>query len=1270
VRETEISVIDSTTGASSVVSSDPAAAAGLRGRAPYIGAHDGVDYFLTMANSAADQVSSTIWTARDGGIPAALLTYTLPDTPPAQARNEQLRIAADGTLYVVDHYWGRVYVIDDGRAQLLGAVPPAEYGGLLGSRVPNYNYLSAAIDSGGNIHASFRKGLVAEGGDEPTETGVYYVFFARQPVSYSGVALFTEPDCDACAAAREWLAAAGVDFSENPGDLPAAVATSVASAAASAGYPVAVRLGDEPVVTGAAGPAALARLLGKPQPALVETHPFQHAVAPDGLRIGYQPDWTLLLLEQDQPRVIVQRSEGIVAYAPDGAAWTPTPVMTTPTPMPVSQYTVPNGITTSYFPRNPVFPGGSGTEYTTVSRDVPFNTFEKPGDLVLLHRSSEGGGSGRMTYQLWTTESAPTAGADRAVATASQLIPVAVLDLALGDESTVDQVTGELADYVTEQAVVTDEGDRLYRIRVDLRARGETAANGNIVARTIGGSVMVHARGEGGVTDNREISLLLLVENGRLRTFDPTTRAAARDITSEAVHFTGLDEHWLVTNNIGLPNAIACASGPLMLEPYSYRTFTAAEVGAQGLESCLAALEVAPSVLSECESWNDVQLVLAAQTITSLSASLPLIRRENVTNWELAFGSRTATIHRIVTFDHPIGDAPRCAGAMDANSAAVVRISGEFLGAGQPYTPAVDVVEAGTAAALTAPLAQPGTLAWEREWLELEAAVLEGNLRLSVGNESLANLMFLARAGKRLAYQRQLQATRALLHCNNMGIDMAAVSRLLSRTAEIPEALRGTVVCLNDFVLRPQTYWPTYDRRLWAGGEYDVAFIGSVINDSVAANPTLAFLAGATAATNNDYASSLLSHAAALGQRAADPDLAALATDFQLDDYSRLANSAAKEIGGLRGQLLKAALLTSPIARRALRTVADCVGGATPLADLIERTSAESYDGGIPCVDSASGAARQDRYRLLAIGLRGGGFGALFDQAGRDLDLAGALLRHAVAAIDQAEALERAYPAGTTVAAWRGNLPAADRLVIALRQIETTRQQRGRQLTVREMAQTLAGLTECGVGLVMGLFPDGFLMIGAGIAAAFAGPTAAAVGGVLFLGFGVGTTALGAIDLAQAWQQLDRSARWSGACGVVVGTVLTLAGTRATVDVVRAWSPAELRLRGLRRIDPETLPSSGKTAGLTLEEKAEAATPRGGGVAEETPVVAPRQVDPALQAEINRAPEADRAGLLAVAERLRYDEMTPVEQAVMRELLGFQERPGQLTRAVHRMLSE
>ena len=569
-----------------------------------------------------------------------------------------------------------------------------------------------------------------------------------------------------------------------------------------------------------------------------------------------------------------------------------------------------------------------------------------------------------------------------------------------------------------------------------------------------------------------------------------------------------------------------------------------------------------------------------------------------MTNWELTFGSRDATVYRLVSLDQaapPPGEVS-CASPVSGQTAALVKVSGRFIGADEVYAPDVSTVESGTAAVATAPTTQVDSIAFEREWLEFESAFLQGNLGLTVGNEALSSLLFLQVAGKRFAYQRQLLATRALLHCNEEGRGIAAVTTLIARSAELPEAVRGTVACLNDFVLHPTKHWPGYDPRLWAGGDYDAAFLGKVINSSLVANPTLAWLVSATTPDPTTYGQTLIAHAKALEAKAADADLRDMAIDFALDDYARLATAASKDMGGIGGPMMRPILLANRLERTAIKAVVECVkgfGGQQPLARLIELTSTRDYTSGIACVDQRSGQSRTDWYRLLAIGLRGGTFGALYAAAGRDLDLVTAHLDEVTSALAAVEAAESRYPAGTTVAAWKQDLPALDRLVIATRQMQTTTEQRGRRMSVSDLGRAIVGVTECGVGFVKGLVStDGLLMLGAGIAMTV-GSTAAVVGGVLFVGFGTVVTGIGAVDLAQAWETLDLTAKTAGVCGVAVSTLMTVAGARATVGAARVWTPAELKLAPPKMIEATTVETHGRTAGLSLEEQGQVTSPRG-----------------------------------------------------------------------------
>jgi PEGA domain len=1243
---------------------------------PYEGSYKDADYFLAIQPDCC-ATDGNIWVARNGGDAVLERTYNLgPDAPKGNSRFEELRIGPDGTIYILDHIRGRIYQLTDNGAVLFGTIAPAIWGGLYGPGNPSFNYMSAAFDSGGNIHVAFRAGDMSDGSGNPSRMLDYYVVFPRQKVAFDSVALFTEPSCAACDAARDWLKAAGVTFRENPSDLPADVAASVGAAEASDGFPVIARLGTDPVVKGAADPSTISSLLGVPYPILVDAHPIRQGKTKDGQVIGFQPDWTLMIVEDDQPRVIVQRDEGVLAFAPAGGAWSPTLVLATPTPAPVDVFTTSDGITTSFYPRYPIFPGGASTPYISTARDVPFNTITKVGDLRFLFRSDSGNGQGRFSYTLHTTKSAPTSSVYRASAQVSQLIPATAFDIALGTKGSASGVTGELAAYVTSQAAETDGGDRFQHIEVDLRAQNETAIDGNLQARAIGGSITLDTEATDGTPETREISLILFVDNTRLRLAEPEPGGNARDITSEAVHFTGDNERWVITNNLGLPNSVPC--GPdqaILLPPHSTSTFAAGEVKSFELGSCLDALEVAPSVLAGCESWADAQLVLAAQTIDSLTESLAIERTEGSTNYELTYGSRNADVRRIISIDEFHGATPSCATELTGKTAAVVSVSGSILGDGEAYAPRVTVIDSGVDAVSTAATALPGSLAWEREWLEFEAGFLELTLRTSVADEALSSLMFLSTAGKKLGYQRQLLATRALLHCNYEGVEVASVVALVQRSVDDPEALRSTAVCLQSFVLHPTEHWPSFDRALWAGSQFQVGFVGTVINSSLAANPTLGFLVAAATGDPVTYGEFVIGRAGLLETKAgSDPIYSNQATDFALDHLARVLTATAKETGGASGAMAKVVLMTGPVERTAIEQVLTCAksfGTANPFPKLVELTKSRSYTAGIPCVDSAGASdAKVAMYHGLTAGIHSGTFGALFEASGRDLSLLYAHLELLVKVIKDVERAEERYPAGTAISAWSADLPALDRFVIVRRHAEAIVAARGRQITVREAAQVLAGVTECGMGLVKGVFSgEGILLLGLGVGAVVAGPAAAAVGGAAFFLSGVAFTGLAVNNLTQMWEGMDLTAKTAGICGAAVTALMTGLSAGGTFSALRRLTPAELAFSPPKVIRLKGVASRGKGQAASLEEQAATLAERGETVTE-PPVETGVPPDAALEALLKAVPRAKQGILRALGDRLGYRSMTAEVRAVFDDLAQAYGQPGGVKSAFDRRAAQ
>jgi PEGA domain len=1247
---TALTLIDLVTGnVTPVTVNAPASAAPV-----YQASYGGVDVFLAYEDRRAlDPAQRTmkafILRSTDGGKTLNVGgTLVLPARPTGGFQWAQVRIGPDGTRYVIDHEGGRVFIIDNGQTRLLGAVPAS-------LKPAGYGAIDAQFDSAGNVHAAYISQMQQPA---PADVSVTYQFFPREPVPYDSVALFTQPDCDACDRARDFLQEAGVAFTENSEALSSDVQASVTSAITSAGYPVLARIGADTLVSGGADVGTIGRLLG-----VSYTLPVASFAPRLGAAGTEDAQWAYLVMEDDEPHIVTERADGIGEYTPAIGDWSWQKLWEPPP--------VPQDSPTAIPPKPlPMFPGTrtSGPYMSDVKpADIPFNTISRVSDLTFFYSSdvsSVGGvpGQGFTLHSIKRVES----NAYRAVAGVSQLIPSAVFSIYLGESGQPSPVGGELAPYVTQEGVVTVDGERLDRVTVDLRAQNETAQNGDLQARSIGGYVNVDIE-SAGLSETRQVSLILLVQNTRLRSFDAGTPEAARDITTEAVHFTGDADHWVVTNNIALPNSIPCGEDQaLLLDPSSVSTFTASAVASWEIGSCLDALEVQPTVIAGCSSWEDAKLVLAAQTIDSYAQSLPLLRTDGVTNYETAFGTTDATVRRIVSVDDaaPPGEGT-CASDVTGSTAAVVEISGRILGGDEAYQPRISIVDEGTAAVRTAPSAPAPDLAWEHEWLDREATFLEETLRISLDDESLASVLNLSWSDKRDEYHRELLATRALLHCNAQGADMAAVERLIERVDTNSGALLGTAFCLQDFVLRPWEYWPTYDLSLW--GNLGISFLGSVIERSLSSNPTLAFLAADSTGDPLAYGQFIIARAAQL-ERQAGGSVLGLASDFELDHYTRLLTATAAELGGIRGAITKAVLLAGPVERDAVRTVISCAhsyGTQNPFPDLFRLTSTRNYAPGIPCVDGIDGTqARVDGYHRLAVGLRSGLFGGLSDAAGRDLDLLYRYLDLAGNVLDEVRAAEGRYPEGTPITAWNPSLPALDRFVIVRRSSEEIVRARGHQLTWGDASKVLAGFTECGVGVVRGLFSvSGLLLLGLGVGAVAAGPGAAAVGGLVFVTSGAAFSGLSAYNLDQAWESLDLQEKTAGVCGTLVTGIMAAAGIRDSVAAVGRWSASTLRTDPPKVIDMATTPTAGSTAALSADEQAAALQSRGGTLQEE-PRPPPSTLTPDLATLLESLPLAKRSRIAWVADDVGYASLGVDGQAVFSDMAHAYGQDGGVSRAL------
>jgi hypothetical protein len=1124
-------------------------------------------------------------------------------------------LGPDGVVYIRDQD-GAVAIVEPGGA---GKATIRRLGNGFPTATRSRQDVTFRVDAAGNGHEVFT--FPNQAGSKGVD--VYEQYFAAKAVAYSGVELVTTGECPVCDAAAAYLTAAGVPFtpSPRPGLYP------------DAAYPVLrVTRDGTPETIQHASPSAISRALGVSYPAIV---------------VNEATRFTDAYLQDGEIRVVVRGTDGITALAYADGAWSPTRLTEWPGD--------------GFFNRM-----WSGSPYGEPDAG-PDDAAALPYAYMVSTSGKELNGWWQDDNQLWTSKQPDTTESFTAVSHVSQLIPASAFEVFLPEGASTSAVEGELAPYVKSQATVRNGSKRALRVVVDLRLQGETAVMSQIVPRVIGGSVTITVPHAGGATEQRVVALLLLVESTPLRAADPAVPGKAIDISAEAVLFrdggtqaTATGEatrgRWIVTNNLPIDNSIPCGDGrPLLLQPNSVTTFTTDEVGQKGLGSCLDAIESAPTVITGCESWADAQLVLAADTIDSLRSSLALTRVAGMTNYELAFGSGEATIHRIVAVDRAVlAEATgRCASEVDEDTAAVVEITGRILGdSGERFTPSIKVIQTGNAATVIAATDDPGVLAWERHYLDAEAGFLEAALSVSEAEQPLWDTVTLQWAARRDEVEHQLLATRALLHCNQLGESIASVQRLIDRQWWVAGADLRVRSCLLDFILAPGSFWAGDPDNLPATD----ASLGTSLHAALVANPTLAFLVASTAG-GQDYQAYLLKWADSL----ADPK-GEIATAYSLDVVNRLLTLAASEMTGPRGRIQQLVLLADPLERAALREVIACAGAAgtpNPFPRLFEATSSPTAPTDLPCLSGASGG---DPFKLLAIGLRSGPYEALSRAAGTDLDLLHRYLELAASVLDEVELAEKVYPSGTLRDALETptKLSPVARFVILRNIGAALRASVGNELTVAQVRSVAGGVVDCGVGLVKGIASaQGVIAIGAGVAAGglavFLGvPAIGAAVGAYFFVDGVRTTYDSAVDVSKRFEALDLRAKSAGICGVAAGVLMTIDGGRGVRrEFGRLRSPRELAETPPTVIAEDELPTEGNAGAATFEEQADALAPAAATIAEPPALPPTPTFDTELDAAIGGLDAGEQPLARDIADRLGYVNMSDAEKKVARKLLAL-----------------
>lgn len=1173
----------------------------------YQGTVDGVHYWFAEQDRDRDYDgrSRFIWKSEDNGQNIELVGRFVrsDDDRTSPVRREDLRISPDGDLYLLDQILGTLHQVGDDEYELVSRVPdefwitPNE---IFGDE-PFAPDQVMEFDDGGNIH------LVLVRDDNPIGAApafegaeLYYQFIPKDKPDYDSIAIFTGGGaCASCQQLRDFLTGAGIQFTVDP-QLPSGQQATLEAIAAESGYPVVDRIsGDEHLFVPLSDPIAVARATGASYPLLIDS--FSKRTGGGATASA----WVVLLLDGDTPTVLTERSDGIFGYTPQPGGWAATKVFDSP-PSTIRRA---NGTVSPRAGSTPQLPG---TDRFSRGRqfDIQFNkpeglddvrflypTFteiiDRPDDDLLEDLS-------QSTYALiGSTVASEPENSGRDIVTVSQLIPAGTFFVRLPEDGSVSSVSGELAGYVVEQGEVELNGGRYYRVKADLRQQGETAQNGNILSRMIGGFIEVTVEGETSFT-----SLFLNVDNTRLTAFDAHSPLNTVDLTMEAVRF--VDGRWIITNNLALTNVIRCSGTRVIsIDPHTFTSVSAAnEAEEQELQACLRGLETEPLNIPDCEAWEDAQLVLRGELIGTLAGSLPLtITEDGVVNYVAAFGDTNFTGHRILNVSNFAAELG-CSSEINADSVVVARISGDIISETDTVFDAdITIAERGSVETGLRSAPSRAVNSREIEWLEFEAAFLEEALRM-VRNQSLDQDFFGASLGRATRYQLELQAVRATLHCAYSGHHIIELAQYFDRTAERPDGARPE--CLSDFFRSPGQYWPSMGEvRGTRGTTVDAIFPWALIN-AFDNNPTMAYLKAGALGTTEDYETFFIRRAQELESRGDPQDPARfLPIDLALDHYARVRNRILADSQDWETVLGNAAIVSLDPVRFDIydgtmrRCLTQFAGEERPFEEALAATPvAANYRAGLSCVDDRFTTAedRSKEYQLFGLGLRDPFMAQLINESGNDFDVVLEnleLLETLIPRIQgQVEASgTAAIDANTFVS---DDLPALERIAIIHKKMETLATSKSLFLDL-----LIPGTAECGAGLLAGLTSrESIYMIGTGFALAAAAPVTGGaslgLGLPIMAGAGIVLSGQGIYDLAQQWEALSAPQKFSGICQNAIGTLMSLQGVSAAKAVHINYSVSTLQASLPQRVNVNTIKRNGGGSALPLEEQLSVVRSEGG----------------------------------------------------------------------------
>ena len=1221
----------------------------------YAGTVDGKHYWYSHEDTdfgpdaQADGQSRFIYMSEDHGENIKLIGEFEREPREGPSRREDLRISDDGDLYLIDHITGTIHAVDDDKYELIFKPPdefwiPQQFEEELAP--PDF---SMEFDSGGNIHVAIvHRETPLSGGRNGW--ALYHLVIPKEKPEFDSVAVFTGENCSRCADLRGFLTNAEIDFEVNP-ELSQEEQARVNAFASESGFPVVARAQNgERLLIGGDDRIALGRLISASYPSLIDTY----APRTGGFGTGFR--WANILVEESSsPIIVVERADGIFAYQVSGGGlapergWTATNLFGPPgvsSSNPRSFVTVPG-------PGVPIFPG-SGRNGRARQYDVDFN------DPVDLDGVRYFYGSRHVTtlspeprsiledftrsdhYLLGSTAKDEEPDTGREVQPVSQLIPAATFFVQLPDEATVTEVRGELDFYVTEEGEVTNENGRFYRVVADLRRQSETAVNGNLMSRLIGGFIEV--TNEGVTTP---VSLFLNVDNTRLTAFDGDSPLNSTDLTMEAVNLE--DGRWIITNNLAVTNSIECGdSRVIAVGPHSFTTITPAnEAEAALISKCLRGLETEPLNIPTCTEWDDAQLVLAGEMIGTLANSLPLrIDESGIVNYVQAFGNASFTGHRIVnasSFAQEVG----CPSDINSDPVVVVKITGEVISDGERiFEPDITIVERGAVRASNRVAPSKLTVNQEVAWLEFEAVFLESAL-LQLRSATLGEHVFGSSSARLLRYLRDINAVRAAAHCGHRGFSVDELLQFLERRAERPDAVRPG--CLQDFFQSPARFWPTLGTvRTLGTNNIDVMFPGVLI-DAFSSNPTMAYLKANAEGNLQNYETFFIERAQTLEAAAADDSPSvSLRKDLALDHYARIRTRLLRDFSDLETTLGHTILFLTPVQRDIFDgTMTAClstIGSEAPLGTaLAETPTTANYRAGIPCVDNrfSSAAERELEYQRLGLGMRDPFFAELVKQSNNDFSLLMQNLQLIERLIPEMEnRMQSANSDRIDLNAWQ----ADDTDVLDLLSMLDARMTSLAQSNAVFLDTILPGLTRCGAGLATGLVSREAMVfyVTTGVAFAASPLTGGASLGVAIpamAGAGVILTAVSAADIAQQWENLSDVDRVSAGCQTAFGALMTVGGVSAAKPVFLQYRASTLKLNPPKVIDLSTVQQRASATALALKEQFDLVKPRSGELLKTRTVTAAVQelLRPAqLRPLISGASKAQQLEILALADTFNY----------------------------------